>query len=297
MNTSDFSMWRVLPKPILSLPGYRARPLVMGVLNITPDSFSDGGDFFKTDDAMRQAERMLAEGADLLDLGAESSRPGAVPVSVEQELERLIPVIQQLSAAHDVVLSVDTYKPEVMYEAVQAGAGMINDIYALRIPGALDMAAKLDVPVCLMHMQGTPDNMQSKPDYSDGVVASIQNFFDERIAACVKVGIKHEHLILDPGFGFGKTVAHNLALTQQLMAFQVHGLPLLLGVSRKSTLGAILQQDVAHRLPGALGVAVFAALQGVTMIRTHDVGATKQALDMVDAIIQPILPIDRMRVE
>jgi len=288
MNTSDFSIWRVSPKPILSPPGYRTRPLVMGILNITPDSFSDGGDFFKTDDAMRQAEAMLADGADLLDLGAESSRPGAVPVSAEQEIERLIPVIQQLSAAHDVVLSVDTYKPEVMREAVQAGAGMINDIYALRAPGALEMAAKLDVPVCLMHMQGTPDNMQTKPDYSDGVVLSIQNFFEERIAACIKAGFKRERLILDPGFGFGKTVTHNLELTQQLMAFQVHGLPLLLGVSRKSTLGAVLQQDVAHRLPGALGVTVFAALQGVTMIRTHDVGATKQALDMVDAIIQPI---------
>jgi len=286
MNKSHFSTWRRASKPILSPPGYRARPLVMGILNITPDSFSDGGSFLKSADAMRQAEIMLAEGADILDLGAESSRPGATPVSAEQELERLIPVIKQISKAHDVVLSVDTYKPRVMHEAVQAGAGMINDIYALRAPGALAMAASLDVPVCLMHMQGTPDNMQTKPDYSEGVVASIQTFFDERVAACLKAGIKREHLILDPGFGFGKTVAHNLELTRELRAFQTHDLPLLLGVSRKSTLGTVLQQDVANRLPGALGLTVFAALQGVTMIRTHDVGATKQALDMVDAMIQ-----------
>jgi len=285
MNSADFSTWCALPQPITPSSGYRVRPLVMGILNLTPDSFSDGGDFLKTHDAVRQAEKMIAEGADILDLGAESSRPGAVPVPAEQELERLIPVIQHLSTRYDITLSVDTYKPDVMREAVQVGAGMINDIYALRAPGALDMAAKLDVPVCLMHMQGTPNNMQLNPDYSDGVVASIQAFFHERIDACQHAGIKRERLILDPGFGFGKTVAHNLMLTQQLHVFQSHDRPLLLGVSRKSTLGAVLQQDVSHRLPGALGASVFAALQGVTMIRTHDVGATKQALDMVDAIV------------
>lgn len=286
MNTSDFSRWLEASKPILLLPGYRARPLVMGILNITPDSFSDGGRFLTTDNAIQQAEAMLAEGADILDLGAESSRPGAEPVSTEQELERLIPVIEQLSTIHDVVLSVDTTKPQVMCEAVQAGAGMINDIYALRAPGALEMAANLDVPVCLMHMQGTPDSMQANPDYPSGVIASIQKFFAERVAACIQAGIKREHLVLDPGFGFGKTVAHNLELTRELQAFQIHDLPLLLGVSRKSTLGTVLQQDVDHRLPGALGLTVFAAMQGVTMIRTHDVGATKQALDIVDAMIQ-----------
>ncbi|MDF1683768.1 MAG: dihydropteroate synthase [Legionellaceae bacterium] len=286
MNTSDLSLWCASPKFITSPPGYRVRPLVMGILNLTPDSFSDGGDFLKTPDAVQQAEKMIAEGADLVDLGAESSRPGAVPVPAEQELERLIPVIQDISKSYDIAISVDTYKPDVMREAVRAGAGMINDIYALRTPGALEMAASLDVPVCLMHMQGAPNNMQIKPNYSNGVVASIQAFFDERIKACEHAGIKREHLILDPGFGFGKSVAHNLALTQQLQAFQSHERPLLLGVSRKSTLGAVLQQEVAHRLPGALGVTVFAALHGVTMIRTHDVGETKQALDMVDAIVQ-----------
>tara|TARA_R110002126_G_scaffold110918_2_gene248537 strand:- start:67260 stop:68045 length:786 start_codon:yes stop_codon:yes gene_type:complete len=258
----------------------------MGILNLTPDSFSDGGDFLNTDDAVQQAEKMIAEGADLLDLGAESSRPGAIPVSAEQELERLIPVIQHLSNTYDIALSVDTYKPDVMREAVQAGAGMINDIYALRAPGALDMVASLDVPVCLMHMQGTPNTMQTKPDYPNGVVTSIQAFFDERMDACHKAGIRYERVILDPGFGFGKTAVHNLELTQQLQAFQRYDRPLLLGVSRKSTLGVVLQQDVTHRLPGALGVTVYAALHGVTMIRTHDVGATKQALDMVDAIVQ-----------
>lgn len=285
MNPADLSIWCASPQPIISSPGYRVRPLVMGILNLTPDSFSDGGVFLKTQDAVRQAEKLISEGADILDLGAESSRPGALPVSLELELDRLIPVIQQLSNRYDITLSVDTYKPEVMREAVQAGAGMINDIYALRAPGALEMAANLDVPVCLMHMQGIPNNMQINPDYPDGVVTNIQAFFDERIGACQNAGIKYEHLILDPGFGFGKTVLHNLTLTQQLQAFQSHGRPLLLGVSRKSTLGAVLQQDVMHRLPGALGVTVFAALHGVTMIRTHDVGATKQALDMVDAIV------------
>jgi dihydropteroate synthase len=257
----------------------------MGILNLTPDSFSDGGVFLKTHDAVQQAEKMIEQGADVLDLGAESSRPGAVPVSAELELERLIPVIQHLSHAYDIALSVDTYKPDVMREVVHAGAGMINDIYALRAPGALNMAASLDVPVCLMHMQGMPNNMQIKPDYPDGVVASIQAFFHERISACQHAGIQRERLVLDPGFGFGKTVEDNLMLTQQLQVFQSHDRPLLLGVSRKSTLGAVLQQEVSHRLPGALGVSVFAALQGVTMIRTHDVAATKQALEMVDAIV------------
>jgi len=286
LNTSDFSIWRESPKPIVSPPGYRVRPLVMGILNITPDSFSDGGDFFKTDDAMREAEKMLDEGADILDIGAESSRPGARPVSAEQELARLLPVLECLSDTYDVVLSVDTYKPAVMFEAVQAGAGMINDIFALRAAGALEMVATLDVPVCLMHMQGAPSTMQKAPDYPEGVVASIQNFFDERVHACLTAGIPRKHLILDPGFGFGKTVAHNLNLTQQLMAFQAHALPLLLGVSRKSTIGAVVQQEILNRLPGALGLTVFAALQGVTLIRTHDVGATRQALDMVNTIIE-----------
>jgi len=285
MNISEFYQWCEASRLTLFAPGYRTRPLVMGIVNLTPDSFSDGGLCVRKEDAIRHIETMLAEGADLIDLGAESSRPGAVPVSTEQELERLIPVIQEISSMHDVVLSVDTTKPEVMYEVVQAGAGMINDIFGLRAPGALEVAAKLDVPVCLMHMQGTPGNMQIKPDYPDGVVTSIQRFFEERIQVCMKAGLKRKHLLLDPGFGFGKTVAHNLALTRNLQVFQSHGLPLLLGVSRKSTLGAILQQNVANRLPGALGVAVFAALQGVTIIRTHDVGATKQALEMVDAIV------------
>lgn len=285
MNSADLSAWCASPQPVISSPGYRLRPLVMGVLNLTPDSFSDGGDFLKTHDAIQQAEKMIIQGADVLDLGAESSRPGAVPVSAGLELERLIPVIQHLSHAYDIALSVDTYKPDVMREAVQAGAGMINDIYALRAPGALNMAASLDVPVCLMHMQGTPNNMQMNPDYPDGVVASIQAFFHQRLDACQHAGIQLERLILDPGFGFGKTVEDNLMLTQQVQVFQSHNRPILLGVSRKSTLGAVLQQDVSRRLPGALGASVFAALHGVTMIRTHDVGATKQALDMVDAII------------
>lgn len=258
----------------------------MGVLNLTLDSFSDGGRFIHVDDALRQAEQMLEAGVDVLDLGAESTRPGAEPVGIDEELERLIPVIERLVATQDVLLSIDTSKPEVMQAAVQAGAGMINDVYALRKPGALEMAAQLDVPVCLMHMQGTsPKTMQQEISASDDVISDIQDFFYARIQACLSAGLDREKLILDPGFGFGKTVAQNLWMTQQLSVFQTHGLPVLLGVSRKSTIGVVLQQDVTNRLFGGLGLAIFAVLQGVGLIRTHDVAASKQAIDMVDAVL------------
>jgi dihydropteroate synthase len=286
VNKLAFQTWCTTPKPVLMAPGYRGKPLIMGVLNITPDSFSDGGQFVHLDDALKQAERMLNEGADILDIGAESTRPGAIPIDVGQELDRLIPVIEHVRGLSDFLLSVDTYKPEIMQAAVRAGAGMINDVFALQKEGAVEMAATLEVPVCLMHMQGAPKTMQHTLSVGENVVESIQAFFHERVKTCVAAGITRERLVLDPGFGFGKTVEQNLWMTKQLSVFQTHGLPVLLGVSRKSTLGAVLQQDVMHRLPGALGVSVFAAMQGVGVIRTHDVAATKQALDMLDAIEQ-----------
>jgi dihydropteroate synthase len=284
VNKLSFQAWCSTYKPVLMAPGYRGRPLVMGILNITPDSFSDGGRFVHLDDGLKQAERMLNEGADILDLGAESTRPGATPLDVGQELDRLLPMLERVRGLSDVLLSVDTYKPEVMQAAVHAGAGMINDVFALQKEGAVEMLAKLNVPVCLMHMQGAPQTMQHTLNSTENVVESIQAFFHARVNVCVAAGIARERLVLDPGFGFGKTVEQNLRMTKQLSVFQSHGLPLLLGVSRKSTLGAVLQQDVMHRMPGALGASVFAAMQGVGVIRTHDVAATKQALDMLDAI-------------
>ena len=262
-----------------------SRPLVMGILNVTPDSFSDGGRYFDVDDALNQAEVMIAAGADLVDIGGESSRPGAELISLDEELMRVIPVIERLRACTDIALSIDTCKPLVMRAAIEAGASLINDIEALQAPGALAEVAQLQVPVCLMHMQGKPASMQIHPTYAEGIVSAIHAFFAARIEACLSAGVLHHNLILDPGFGFGKTCAQNLLLTQQLSVFQTYGLPLLYGASRKSTIGSVLNQPVTHRLAGGLGLAVFAALQGVSIIRTHDVGETQQALCMVDAVV------------
>ena len=285
VNSADFLSWLESSAPVVFPPAYRRRPLIMGILNITPDSFSDGGCFLDLDNAFCQAEKMVAEGADLLDIGGESSKPGALSVTSEQELARVMPVIVGLRARYDIALSIDTCKPEVMQAAVTAGVSLINDITALQTPGALETAARLNTAVCLMHMQGSPASMQVKPYYEPGVVSAIDTFFAERIEACLTAGILRRHLMLDPGFGFGKTDEQNLLLTQQLSLFQSHQLPVLLGCSRKSTLGNILKQPVTNRLPGGLGLAVFAALQGVSMIRTHDVGATQQALHLVDAVV------------
>ena len=261
---------------------------MMGILNITPDSFSDGGLFLKQGDALQQADKIIQEGADVLDIGAESTRPGARPVDVNQELDRLMPIIETLVSRYDIAISVDTSKPEVMEAAVLAGAACINDVFALQKEGAIEMAARLEVPVCLMHMHGVPESMQHNVDVplEDDVVLRVQDFFEARVAACLAAGLTEAQLILDPGFGFGKTVAQNLRLTQQIAAFSVNGLPLLLGVSRKSTIGTVLEQPVAHRLSGGVALSVFAALQGVAMIRTHDVGETKNALKLIDVMLQ-----------
>lgn len=260
------------------------KPLIMGILNVTPDSFSDGGCFLNPEHACQQAMRLLDAGADILDLGGESSRPGALPISVDEELARVIPVIERLRTLTDACISIDTTKAQVMLHAVQAGACFINDIKALRAPEALAVAAQLDVPVCLMHMQGEPAFMQDHLDESMDIIEVINQFFKERITACLKAGMARERLILDPGFGFGKSVKQNLLIMKRLHYFHHHALPLLIGVSRKSTLGAVLKNANTSRLYAGLSAAVFAASQGVGLIRTHDVSETKQAMMMFNAI-------------
>ena len=257
----------------------------MGVINVTPDSFSDGGCYATLDAALRQGERLAAEGAHILDIGGESTRPGAAEVSVAEEIDRVVPVIAALASRLDLPLSVDTSKPEVMRAAVAAGAGLINDIYALRRPGALAAAAQLAVPVCLMHMRGTPETMQREPRYIDPV-AEVSAFLEERLAACVAAGIPRQRLLLDPGFGFGKTLEHNLVLLAGLPTLAALGPPLLVGLSRKSMIGALTGREVGERLAGSLAGAVLAVERGARVIRVHDVAATRDALGVTLALLQ-----------
>lgn len=256
-------------------------PLIMGILNVTPDSFYDGGQYLQSDAAYTHAQQMIAAGADVLDIGGESSRPGAVVISAQEELDRVLPVIERIRAADPIALSIDTYKPQVMQAAISAGVACINDIYALQTPGALDIVAHSDTPICLMHMQGMPSTMQDAPHYSQDVVVDIDAFFEQRITACLDAGIARSRLILDPGFGFGKTVQHNLQMVQRIAQFQRHNLPVLLGVSRKSTIGKILEQPPEGRMVGGLTLAIYAMLVGVSIIRTHDVLETKQAFTLL----------------
>jgi dihydropteroate synthase len=261
-----------------------SRPRVMGILNVTPDSFSDGGDFVSPQAALERARRMAEEGADIIDVGGESTRPGAQPVAEEAELQRVIPVIEAIAAELPVVISIDTSKPCVMGEAVAAGAGMINDVMALQEPGALAAAAETGAAVCLMHMQGRPRTMQQAPEYHD-VVEEVMSFLRQRVEACVADGIPRERLILDPGFGFGKLLPHNLQLLGDLNRFKALGLPLLVGISRKSMIGAILDDaPVDERLYGSLAAAVLAAEQGAAIMRVHDVKPTVEALKVVQAV-------------
>ncbi len=257
----------------------------MGILNLTPDSFSDGGRFLARDTALRHAARMVEEGAAIIDIGGESTRPGAQPVSVEQELERVVPVIEALAGEFPVPLSVDTLKPAVMREAVAAGAGLINDVMALQAPGAIEAVAELEIPVCLMHMQGEPRTMQQEPHYED-VVAEVTGFLAERVAACEAGGIRRDRLILDPGFGFGKTLAHNLSLLKHLQCLESLGLPLLVGISRKSMIGSLLDgAPVDQRTNGSVAAAVVAVMRGGAIIRAHDVGQTVEALKVAAAVL------------
>ena len=257
------------------------RPLIMGVVNITPDSFSDGGRFLDPARAIAHGRKLIEEGADLIDLGAESSRPGAAAVvGAEEELRRLLPVLRGL---RDVPLSVDTVKPEVMSAALAEGAAMINDINALRAPGALAAVAASDAAVCLMHMQGSPGTMQQDPSYAD-VVAEVKAFLQERIDSVCAAGIALERVVVDAGFGFGKTLEHNLELLRHLREFAALGAPVLAGWSRKSSLGKITGKPAADRLAASIAVALIAAQNGAAILRVHDVAATRDALSVLAAI-------------
>lgn len=255
----------------------------MGVLNVTPDSFSDGGRFHAPDRAIAQALRMYEQGAGIIDIGGESTRPGAQDVAVEQELKRVMPIIEALRTRVDAVLSIDTANPHVMREAVAAGVDLINDVSALRAEGALETAADLDVAVCLMHMQGTPRTMQANPTY-ENVVGEVREFLAERVRASVAAGIARDRLIVDPGFGFGKTRAHNLALLRGLRRFHGLELPLLAGLSRKSFVGRITGREGDERVYGSIAFALAAVREGASIVRVHDVGATVDALKVWHAV-------------
>jgi len=258
-------------------------PVIMGILNVTPDSFSDGGRFIGRESALRRVREMIAEGAQIIDVGGESTRPGAQAVSVEEELERVIPVIEAVRSETDVPISIDTSKPAVMRAAVEAGANIVNDVRALREPGALETVAGLGVPVCLMHMRGEPRTMQQAPRYDD-VVAEVLTFLEARAAACEAAGIPRERIILDPGFGFGKTLEHNLALFRALPRFAATGMPVLVGVSRKSMIGQVLEVPVDERLAGSLALATLAVWLGAAIVRSHDVRETVHAVRMTAAV-------------
>uniref|UniRef100_UPI00053B6A67 dihydropteroate synthase n=2 Tax=Pseudomonas aeruginosa TaxID=287 RepID=UPI00053B6A67 len=260
-----------------------ARPHVMGILNVTPDSFSDGGRYDRLDDALRHAERMVREGATLIDVGGESTRPGARSVSPTEELERVAPVVERIARELDVVISVDTSTPAVMRETARLGAGLINDVRSLQRDGALDAAVDSGLAVCLMHMRGEPQTMQDAPAYQD-VVAEVGAFLQERVNACVAAGIDRERLLLDPGFGFAKTLEHNLVLFRHLQALHGLGLPLLVGVSRKSMIGKVLGREVDERLYGSLALAALALAKGARIIRVHDVAATVDVMRMISAV-------------
>ena len=260
------------------------RPQVMGIVNVTPDSFSDGGAHDTADAAVAHALRLVEEGADALDIGGESTRPGAAEVEVEEELRRVVPVIERLAAQVAVPISIDSSKPEVMRAAVQAGAGMINDVYGLRREGALDAAAALGVPVVLMHMQGEPRSMQAAPQYDD-VVGEVHRFLAERIFAAEMAGIPKQRIVVDPGFGFGKDTAHNLQLLAQFERFIELGVPVLAGLSRKRSIGELTGRDVpADRVAGSVAAHLIAAQRGAAIVRVHDVAATVDALKVWNAV-------------
>ncbi len=276
-----------------SVPGLRcahgrvldlSRPVVMGILNVTPDSFSDGGRFDAPEAALRHAAEMAGQGAAIIDIGGESTRPGAAPVPLEQELERVVPVIRALRDQTDALLSIDSSKPEVMREAVAAGAHIVNDVNALRADGALDAVRDSGAAVCLMHMRGEPRTMQRAPVYAD-VVAETREFLAQRIAACERVGIERARLLIDPGFGFGKTLRHNLELFHALPGFTTLA-PVLVGLSRKSMLGQLTGRDTGQRLAASITAAALAVERGARIVRVHDVAATVDALKFVTALME-----------
>ena len=258
-------------------------PVVMGVLNVTPDSFSDGGKFLDPEDAVRHARRMAAEGAAIIDVGGESTRPGAAPVEAAEEIARVIPVVGALVATLRVPVSVDTSKPEVMEAALAAGASMINDVMALTVPGALEVVAGSQAAICLMHMQGEPRTMQADPRYED-VVRDVHHFLSQRVRDCETAGMERSRLVIDPGFGFGKTVEHNLRLLAALDDFARDGLPVLAGLSRKSMIGQLTGRRADERLAGSVALAALAVAQGASIVRAHDVAATVDAVRIAAAM-------------
>ena len=265
------------------------RPRILGIVNVTPDSFSDGGQHATLDAAVAHGLKLAEEGADVLDVGGESTRPGARDVSLQEELERVVPVVERLARETALPISVDTSKPEVMRAAVAAGAGMINDVRALQLTGALDAAAEARVPVVLMHMQGEPRVMQQSPHYDD-VVGEVHSFLAQRIFACEMGGIDKKRIVIDPGFGFGKSLDHNLALLRQLSRFVELGVPVLAGLSRKSMLGTLTGRDVLSRVHASVAAAVIAAEHGARLLRVHDVAATRDALRVWQAVAEQSLP-------
>ncbi len=258
-------------------------PQVMGILNVTPDSFSDGGRHNALEDAVQQAIAMESAGATIIDIGGESTRPGAPEVSIAEELQRVVPVVEAIRKQSDVVISIDTSKPDVMDAALQSGADFINDVRALQLPGALEVVAKHDVPVCLMHMQGDPGNMQDRPVYKD-VCEEVEAFLHERIKVCVDAGIAESKIMLDPGFGFGKTLEHNYQLLAELSRFHRFNMPLLIGMSRKTMIGQVINKPVDQRLAGSLALATIAAQMGAHILRVHDVADTRDVVDIVNAL-------------
>lgn len=258
------------------------RPLIMGIVNVTPDSFSDGGRFQQSQQAIAHALQLVEQGADILDVGGESTRPGAALVSEDEELRRVIPVLEAL-VKHNLPVSIDTHKPRVMREAIQSGAAMINDVMALREPGALDAIANSEVAVCLMHMQNTPQTMQAEPSYQN-VVAEVRDFLALRIAACEQIGIDRSRIVIDPGFGFGKTLAHNLELLRRLDEIAALGVPVLAGMSRKSMLGALTGRPVEQREYAGIAAHLLAVQRGAAILRVHDVAAMKDAITVFQAV-------------
>ncbi|WP_435247691.1 dihydropteroate synthase [Vibrio sp. nBUS_14] len=259
------------------------RPHVMGILNVTPDSFSDGGQFNSLEKALQQAERMIKAGVSIIDVGGESTRPGAPEVALEDELSRVIPAIKAIRANFDVWISIDTSKAEVMRQAVEAGADLINDVRALQEPGALEAAAQAQVPVCLMHMKGQPRTMQANPSYDD-VFTDVEDFLKERVEACEAAGIPKARLVLDPGFGFGKTIEHNYHLLAHLEKFHTLGLPILAGISRKSMIFKLLDKAPADCMVGSVTCATIAAMKGAQIIRVHDVEDTLEAMKIIEVM-------------
>ncbi len=262
-----------------------ARPHVMGILNVTPDSFSDGGRYSGHDAALRHAAAMVAAGATLIDVGGESTRPGARLVSPTEELERVAPIVEAIARELDVVISVDTSTPAVMREVARLGAGLINDVRSLQRDGALDAAAATGLPVCLMHMRGEPQNMQDNPHYAD-VTLEVEAFLAARMEACVAAGIERERIVLDPGFGFAKSLEHNLVLFKHMESLARLGRPLLVGVSRKSMIGKVLGREVGERLYGSLALAALAVVKGACIVRVHDVAETVDVVRMITAVQQ-----------